>query len=107
MLIKSHNCPIEPSLHGNPKQVFLRGGVLPDVTQVAVGTMEQGHVAEPHQHPTMFEIYYVLEGRAVYHVGEDRHEVEPGDLIVVPPATIHWQAVTEGPHRVFYWGIAV
>ena len=51
--------------------------------------MEEGFEAEPHSHPTMYESYYVLEGR------------------VVPPGAVHRQCVTRGPHRVFYWGIAV
>jgi quercetin dioxygenase-like cupin family protein len=107
MLIRGRDCDVEPSRHGSPKQVFLRGGVLPSVTQVAMGTMEEGFEAELHSHPTMYENYYVLEGRAVYRVGEEEFEVEPGDMIVVPPGAVHRQRVTAGPHRVFYWGIAV
>jgi mannose-6-phosphate isomerase-like protein (cupin superfamily) len=106
MIVKSSEAQEEPSRHGSPKRVYLRGGALPDVTQVAVGTMETGFEAELHSHPTMYENYYVLEGRAVYRVGEEEREVGPGDLIVVPPATPHRQRVLEGPHRVFYWGIA-
>jgi len=107
MLIRHRDCTIEPSRHGTPKQVFLRNGVLPAVTQVAVGTMEEDFEAELHSHPTMYENYYVLEGRAVYRVGDEEFEVEPGDMIVVPPGVIHRQRVIQGPHRVFYWGIAV
>ena len=107
VLIKGAECPVEASRHGTPKRVFLREGVLPAVTQAAIGIMEQGFTAEPHSHPTMYENYYVLEGRAVYEVGGESFAVEPGDMIVVPPGAVHRQRVTEGPHRVFYWGIAV
>lgn len=107
MLIRGADSPIEPSAHNTPKQVYLRGGVLPNVTQVAVGTLETGFEAELHAHPTMYENYYVLEGRAVYQVGENEYEVGPGDMIIVPPATLHRQRVIAGPHRIFYWGIAV
>lgn len=106
MLIRGRDCVTEPSRHACPKQVYLRGGVLPAVTQVAVATLEEGFEAELHRHPTMFENYYVLSGRALYRVGDAEYEVEAGDMIVVPPGAVHRQKVLEGPHRIFYWGLA-
>jgi hypothetical protein len=58
MLIRGRDRITEPSLHGTPKQVYLRGGVLPAVTQVAVVALAEGFEAELHRHPTMFENYY-------------------------------------------------
>jgi mannose-6-phosphate isomerase-like protein (cupin superfamily) len=107
MLIRGRDRVAEASRHAAPKQVYLRDGVLPGVTQVAVATLETGFEAELHSHPTMYENYYVLSGRAVYRVGEEEYEVEAGDMVVVPPATPHRQRVIEGPHRIFYWGLAV
>ncbi len=107
MFVRASEAVTELSLHKTPKQVFLRGGVLPGVTQVATATIEAGAEIEPHVHPTMFEIYYVLAGRAVYHVGDEKYDAGPGDFIIVPPGAVHRQAVIEGPHRIFYWGIAV
>jgi quercetin dioxygenase-like cupin family protein len=106
MLIRGRDCPTEPSLHGCPKRVYLRQGVLPDVTQAAVATLEAGFRAEVHTHPTMFENYFVLSGRAIYELGGVEYEVEAGDMVVVPPGTPHRQWVLEGPHTIFYWGIA-
>ncbi len=97
----------ETSRHGTMKSVILRGGVLPDVTQVAVATLQESDVMEPHQHDTMYEIYYCLEGEATYHVAGEQHPVRPGDFLVVPPGAEHFQQVTKGPHKIFYWGIAV
>lgn len=94
------------SRHGTGKSVILRDGVLPAVTQVAVTTLETGFEAELHAHPTMYEIYFVLSGRADYHLNGVEYAVEAGDFIVVPPGTVHRQRVTEGPHAIFYWGIA-
>lgn len=107
MFIPEKNQIHEPSMHGTPKAVILRGGVLPNVTQVAVATLEETDVMEPHRHATMYENYYVLEGEAVYHVAGEQHHVGPGDFLVVPPGAEHFQKVTKGPHRIFYWGIAV
>jgi quercetin dioxygenase-like cupin family protein len=107
MLIKLDQCPAEPTRHGNPKYVLARAGVLPDVTQVAVAAFLDVIETELHSHPTMYEVYFVLEGQAIYTVGEDRYEVSLGDFFVVPPGVIHNQKIITVPHRVFYWGIAV
>jgi quercetin dioxygenase-like cupin family protein len=107
MFVKASEAITEPSIHKTPKQVFLRQGVLPGVTQVATATLEPGVQIEPHTHPTMYEVYYMLSGRAVYHVGDQAYDVGPGDFVVVPPGTLHYQTVMEGPHRIFYWGLAV
>ncbi len=107
MIVRGSGVAAELTSHGTPKRVLLRGGVLPDVTQVAVAEFGEGGEIEVHAHPTMWEVYYVLEGEAAYFVGEDVHEAGPGDLVIVPPATRHGLKVTRAPHRVFYWGIAV
>lgn len=106
MIVHLDDCPAEPTRHGNPKHVLAREGVIPGVTQVAVGVFEECIETELHSHPTMFEIYFVLEGRATYTIGPAAHEVGPGDFFVVPPATAHNQKVTAAPHRIFYWGLA-
>jgi quercetin dioxygenase-like cupin family protein len=105
MVIHGRDCPVEPTRHGNPKQVLLRGGVLPGVTQVAVASFPEVCETDLHSHPTMYEIYYVLEGGATYRIGNEAVEVGPGDFFVVPPGIIHNQRVTSAPHRIFYWGI--
>ena len=106
MIVKGSERPVEMTAHGTPKRVLLRGGVLPDVTQVAVASFGEHGEVELHAHPTMYEVYYVLEGEASYYVGEEVYEAGPGDLVVVPPGTAHGLRVTSGPHRVFYWGLA-
>lgn len=107
MLVRVSERIEEPSRHGTPKAVIVRGGVLPNVTQVAVATLQESDLMEPHRHETMYEIYYVLEGEAVYHVAGEDHAVAPGDFLIVPPGAEHFQRVTKGPHKIFYWGIAV
>jgi quercetin dioxygenase-like cupin family protein len=107
MLIRKAACPVEASAHGAPKRVILHGGVLPQVTQVAEGSFEAPFEVATHVHPTMYEIFYVLEGSATYVVGDERHEAGPGDLVIVPPATPHSVRVTAPPHRIFYWGLAI
>jgi quercetin dioxygenase-like cupin family protein len=106
MVIHLASCPSEPTRHGNPKQVLVRSGVLPAVTQVAVATFPECIETDLHSHPTMYEVYFVLEGRAVYSIGDETYDVGAGDFFIVEPGVRHNQRVTEAPHRIFYWGIA-
>ena len=106
MLIRLSDCPAEPTRHGQIKHVLVRAGVLPNVTQAAVGVFPEVCETDLHSHPTMYEIYFVLEGAAIYRVGSETVEVSAGDFVVVPPGAVHNQKVTKAPHRIFYWGIA-
>jgi len=107
MLIRLHQCGPELTQHGNIKHVLARGGVLPGVTQVAVGVFPELRETDLHAHPTMYEVYFVLEGAATYRVGDERYDVSAGDFVIVPPGVLHNQKITTAPHRIFYWGIAV
>jgi mannose-6-phosphate isomerase-like protein (cupin superfamily) len=106
MVMNVADCPTEATRHGNPKQVLLRNGALPGVTQVAVATFPECVETELHSHPSMYEVYFVLDGRATYRIGAGEFEVGPGDFFFVPPGVTHNQRVTSAPHRIFYWGIA-
>ncbi len=106
MIIHPAACPAEPSRHGIPKQVLLRSGILPGVTQVAVATFSECGEIEPHSHASMYEFFFVLRGRATYRVGEAVLEVGPDDFFFVPPGVTHSLRVTSPPHQIFYWGIA-
>lgn len=106
MIVKGGTREAEPTSHGTFKHVLLRGGVLPAVTQVAVAEFDAHTEIPRHEHPTMYEVFYVLEGAGAYSLGDETHEAEPGDLVVVPPGTPHAVKATRAPHRVFYWGIA-
>jgi quercetin dioxygenase-like cupin family protein len=106
MITNVASCKAEPSRHGNPKQVLASSGVLPGVTQVAVATFPECIETELHSHPTMYEVYFVLEGRATYTIGDTLYDVGPGDFFIVQPGVVHNQKVTSAPHRIFYWGLA-
>lgn len=42
-----------------------------------------------HHHLKSEEIYYILEGEALMHLGEETTRVGPGDAIAIPPGTPH------------------
>ena len=51
-------------------------------------TRTSGSHASQHYHG-LWEIYYMVMGKCNYFIGERIFEVEPGDLVIIPPGTIH------------------
>ena len=70
-----------------PREMFdlTDGGYLElaNEFEVAVG----GEVF-PHSHPT-HEFYYVTAGRGLMTIGDETREIAQGDLVHIPPDTIH------------------
>ncbi|HYL80931.1 MAG TPA: cupin domain-containing protein [Candidatus Acidoferrum sp.] len=56
---------------------------------LAEATIPIGEETEEHSHPRTEEIYYVLRGRGLMTLGDERREVGPGDGILIPPGTRH------------------
>lgn len=50
--------------------------------------------ARPHYHNDTWELYVVQSGRGVLKLGDKTLEVEAGDVIEIPPGTIH-QAIPD------------
>ena len=47
------------------------------------------HEAGRHHHNKTTEFYYVLKGKGILELDEDRVEVEPGTVIMIPPGIRH------------------
>jgi quercetin dioxygenase-like cupin family protein len=47
-----------------------------------------GSAVFPHTHPT-HEFYYVTSGRGIMTVGDETSEISQGDLVYIPPDTVH------------------
>src|ERR1044072_1174671 len=51
---------------------------------LAEETLLPGQSVTPHHHREIEEIYYILSGRGVMRVGDEKREVAAGDAIYVP-----------------------
>ena len=47
-----------------------------------------GSAVYPHTHPT-HEFYYVTSGRGMMTIGDEEREISQGDLVYIPPDTVH------------------
>lgn len=44
----------------------------------------------PHTHEGFDQLALILSGRAVYHIGDDAHEVGTGSVMLIPAGVEHW-----------------
>jgi quercetin dioxygenase-like cupin family protein len=57
--------------------------------------------APPHRHKSEDEAFYVLEGRYLLQVEDQRHEIGPGDFAYFPRGTVHaFKSIADIPSRV-------
>src|SRR5919202_1987736 len=78
--------PTESVSHnsGIAKQVMLRNGELPHLTQFA-----PGQVAVAHAHADMFEVFFVESGVGRMTVDGHPHHLEAGSCVAVEPGEVH------------------
>ncbi len=62
-----------------------QGGHLELVSEFEVAG---GGMVDPHQHPT-HEFYYVTSGRGIMEIAGEEREITQGDLVHIPPDTVH------------------
>ena len=68
------------------------GGSLELVNEFEVAP---GSAVYPHEHPT-HEFYFVMSGRGIMIVAGEERPVGPGDLVYIPPDTVHSLRPTGG-----------
>jgi len=56
---------------------------------LAHAVVEPGQASRPHRLATD-EVYYIISGAGVMHVGDDAAAVEPGDAIEIPSGAVQW-----------------
>ena len=90
------------------KKVLLTGDTSGNaITQIALGKLAHGESVEPHEHATMKEYFYFLEGTGCYTINDVNHELSKGSFIIIPEKTSHALINTgEEPLVFFYFGVA-
>jgi len=61
----------------------------------------------PHTHPT-HEFYFVMSGQGVMTIGAEHRDVQPGDLVYIPPDAVHsLRPSADVPIHCFCFAVAV
>lgn len=89
------------------KQVFLRNGEIPHVTQLARAIFPPGGYTETHVHEDMFEVFFVIDGNGRAELAGQDFALSPGSCVVNVPRVSH-AIVNNGtePMILFYFGIS-
>ena len=100
--------PAEPVSH-NPeigKQVLLRRGDLPHLTNFSRARLRPGQTARAHAHARMHEVFYVESGAGAMRVGAEEIALGAGTCVAVEPGEPHEIANTGAAELVLlYFGI--
>ena len=64
-------------------------GALLQVVVVPPGSPPEGGHIPPHSHSTSVEVYVVTRGNCELIVNGARHEMRPGDIILMEPGDVH------------------
>ena len=96
----SHNPDIK-------KKVFIGKGEIPNLMMFGEATFKPGQSVDTHSHDTMYEVFHIQSGTAVFVVNDNRMEVIAGDCITIEPGEKHRQ-MNESDQDVtwLYFGIA-
>ncbi len=66
--------------------------------EVVLGVVTKDGGAQPHLHPGIEQVVYVLEGKAHAEVGRESGDMGPGDICYFPPDTTHsFTAISDTP----------
>lgn len=77
-------------------QTILRELLHPDKAplqlrySLAHATVKPGDTSYSH-YLRSFEVYFILEGKGIMHIGEETQEVIPGQAVYIPP--MKWQCI--------------
>ena len=90
------------------KKVLLEKGTIPQLMNFSSAIFKPGQSVETHSHPTMYEVFYILKGRAEFVVEQDKVILGVGDCITIAPGEMHSQC---NPYQEnvawIYFGIAI
>ena len=78
----SHNAAIK-------KQVMLRMGDLPHLTNFSQARFQPGQVAKAHAHTDMHEVFFVESGEGAIAIDGVTHALTPGVCVAVAPHESH------------------
>ena len=97
----SHNPEIK-------KKVLIGDQEIPGLMFFGEAVIKPGQSVEKHSHETMYEVFYISFGKAIFNVGGNEVEASVGDCITIEPKEEHSQNNPFNEDvRWLYFGISV
>jgi mannose-6-phosphate isomerase-like protein (cupin superfamily) len=97
----SHNPDIK-------KKVFLANGFIPNITTFGQATFTPGQSVDIHAHETMYEVFYILEGKASFVINGEEVIAEKDSCVVIEPKEPHSQSNPFNENVTWvYYGVAI
>lgn len=89
------------------KKVILDKGYIPQLMIFGQATFLPNQEVDAHKHDTMFEVFYIQEGKAVFTIEGKAIELNQGNCISIEPGETHSQRNSfDKPVTWLYFGIA-
>jgi mannose-6-phosphate isomerase-like protein (cupin superfamily) len=57
---------------------------------VAHAILEESKASLPHKLNSSVEIYYITKGKGKIHINDESSDVEPGEIIYIPPGSVQF-----------------
>lgn len=93
------------------KQQLLDPFVVPNFAGYSVATFRPGQDCGEHEHESLHEFFFVMEGRGNIQIGKVEHKVSPGTFLHVAPHERHnvWveKDSPDGDMKMIVCGVAV
>ncbi len=89
------------------KKTLIGAGEIPQLMMFSTAVFTPGQAVETHKHDTMYEVFYIQKGKAIFEINGTSHEVGAGKCITIEPGELHKQYNPfETDVHWFYFGIA-
>ncbi len=89
------------------KKIILEKNTVPKLMNLGKATLKPGQCTTKHKHNTMYEIFYVLSGKAKFNIEGKSFEIEKEQCILIEPRETHSQS---NPYKknvdLLYFGIS-
>jgi quercetin dioxygenase-like cupin family protein len=89
MIVKKETHERLDQVWASSKYRYLVDRRTSEATEVQFTVWPPGAESPSHCHDDMEQFYFILSGRAIVTVGEDRDEVGAGDLVFIPRHVMH------------------
>lgn len=71
------------------KKVFINKDEIPQLMMFGSATFKPGQTVETHKHDTMYEVFYIQNGKAEFIINDEKFIVNKGDCITIEQGEYH------------------